>query len=100
MSLGEQELANEIGVSRRMVAHYEGETEWPPTKLLPDLAAALGLTTDALLGVAPQKKAAKPDRRLARRMQQIEKMNAHEKRQVLQLIDAFIERDQLRSAKG
>lgn len=96
----QQELANEIGVSRRMVAYYEGETERPPTKLLPDLAAALGLTTDAFLGVAPKKKAAKPDRRLQRRMQQIEKMNPREKRQVLQLIDAFIEREQLRSAKG
>lgn len=94
------QLAHEIGVSRRMIAYYEGETERPPTKLLPDLAAALGLTTDALLGVAPKKKAAKPDRRLQRRMQQIEKMNPREKRQVLQILDAFIEREQLRTAKG
>jgi hypothetical protein len=33
-------------------------------------------------------------------MQQIEKMNPKEKRQVLQLIDAFIEREQLRKAKA
>ena len=96
----QNELAQELGVSRRMIAYYEGETERPPTKLLPDLATALGLTTDALLGIAPQKKPAKPDRRIQRRMLQIEKMNAREKRQVLQLIDAFIERDQLRAAKG
>lgn len=42
----------------------------------------------------------KPDRRLQRRMQQIEKMNPREKRQVLQLIGAFVEREQLRAAKG
>jgi transcriptional regulator with XRE-family HTH domain len=92
----QQELAQEIGVSRRMIAYYEGETERPPTMLLPDLAAALGVTTDALLGVATLKKTTKPDRRLQRRMQQIERMNPRDKRQVLQLLDAFIEREQLR----
>lgn len=96
----QQELAREIGVSQRMIAYYEGETERPPTTLLPELAKALGVTTDALLGVAALKKAAKPARRLQRRMQQTEKMNPREDRQVLQLIDAFIERDQLRASKG
>lgn len=96
----QQELAQEIGVSRRMIAYYEGETERPPTTLLPALAEALGITTDALLGVATLKKATKPDRRLQRRMQQIEKMNPRDKRQVLQLIDAFIEREQLRASRG
>jgi transcriptional regulator with XRE-family HTH domain len=96
----QQELAQEIGVSRRMIAYYEGETERPPTTLLPALAEALGVTTDALLGVAALKKATKPDRRLQRRMQHIERMNPREKRQVLQLLDAFIEREQLRASKG
>jgi hypothetical protein len=83
-----------------MIAYYEGETERPPTTLLPALAEALGVTTDALLGVAALKKVAKPDRRLQRRMQQIERMNPREKRQVLQILDAFIEREQLRATKG
>jgi len=96
----QQEIAQEIGVSRRMIAYYEGETERPPTTLLPALAEALGVTTDALLGVSALKKVAKPDRRLQRRMQQIEKMNPREKRQVLQILDAFIEREQLRATKG
>ena len=97
----QQELAQELGVSRRMVAYYEGETEHPPAALLPSLATALGVTTDELLGVATlRKKAAKPDRRLQRRMQQIERMNPKEKRQALQILDALIEREQLRATKG
>ncbi len=96
----QQEIAQELGVSRRMIAYYEGETERPPAALLPAFAAALGVTTDALLGVASlRRKAVKPDRRLQRRMQQIERMNPKEKRQALQILDALIERDQLR-AKG
>lgn len=97
----QQEIAQEVGVSRRMIAYYEGETERPPAALLPAFAAALGVSTDELLGVATlRKRAAKPDRRLQRRMQQIERMNPREKRQALQLLDALIEREQLRAAKG
>lgn len=97
----QQELAQELGVSRRIVAYYEGETEHPPAALLPGLAAALRTTTDELLGATPlRRRAAKPDSRLARRMQQIERMNPKEKRQVLQILDALIEREQLRASKG
>ena len=93
----QQELADTVGVSRRMIAYYEGQTDHPPTTLLPGIARALNVTTDALLGAAPVKKIPKQqDSRLQRRLQQIEKLDAPDKRQVLQLIDAFIERGQLK----
>jgi transposase len=81
---------------------HEGETEHPPAALLTALAEALGVTTDELLGATPlrRKKAAKTDSRLQRRMRQIERMNPREKRQVLQILDALIEREQLRASKG
>jgi hypothetical protein len=75
------------------VAPRKNTQEQGFSERLPDLAAVLGLTTDAVLGVAPQKKAARSGRRLARRVQQIGKMNARENRHVLQLIDAFNERN-------
>jgi transcriptional regulator with XRE-family HTH domain len=91
------ELAEAIGMSRRMVAYYEVESDHPPTTVLPAIAQALNVTTDELLGAAPVKKAAKTkDSRLQRRLAQIEKLEAAERRQVLQLIDAFIERGQLK----
>jgi len=93
------ELANELGITRRMIAYYEGETDHPPSNLLPGLAQALGVSIEVLLGATPAKsrKIAKPsDSRLQRRLQQIEKLETGEKRQVLQLLDAFIERGQLR----
>jgi transcriptional regulator with XRE-family HTH domain len=91
------ELANELGVSRRMIAYYEIQSDHPPTSLLPAIAKALRLTTDELLGSAPIKKVARPaDSRLHRRLQQIESLEPTEKRQVLQLLDAFIERGKLK----
>ena len=66
----------------------------PPTTLLPDIARALKITTDELLGTTPVKKAPRPrNTRLQRRLEQIEQLGAKEKRQVLQFIDTMIERE-------
>lgn len=95
------ELADEIGVSRRMIAYYEGQSDHPPTTLLPAIATALGTTTDELLGATPIRKTSKAGRsRLQRRLQQLEKLAPREKRLVLQLLDTFIERDRLKRQAG
>ena len=93
----QQQLADEVGVSRRMIAYYEGQSAHPPTTLLPDIARALNLSTDALLGLTPIKKTAKPaNTRLARRLQQIEKLETADKRQILQVLDTLLESAQLK----
>lgn len=92
------ELANELGVTQRMISYYEGHSEYPPSALLPKLALLLGVTTDELLGLKPIKKTKAPDTRLQRRFQQIEKMDSKEKRQIIQLLDTFIEREQLKQS--
>jgi hypothetical protein len=81
-----------------MVAYYEGETDYPPAGILPDLARVLGVTTDQLLGVKTvRSRTKKPqDTRLWRRFKQVEKLPAKERRQLLQLIDAFLGREKLR----
>jgi transcriptional regulator with XRE-family HTH domain len=95
------ELAAEVGVSRRMITYYESQSAHPPTHLLTEIARALKLTTDELLGAVPIKKAAKPGNiRLQRRLQQIEALEPTEKRQVLQVLDAFIERGRLKKKAG
>jgi len=93
----QEELAAEIGVSRRMIAYYEAESEYPPTALLPKLARALRISADELLGIAAVKRAAKPgNSRLQRRLQQIEKLGAREKRQIVQILDTFLENEKLK----
>lgn len=94
----QQEFADEVGISRRMVAYYEGQSQHPPTTHLPVIARVLKLSTDELLGTTAvrQRTSLGRDSRLQRRLQQIEKLDAADKRQVLQLIDAFIERGHLK----
>lgn len=91
------ELAEEVGVSQRNIAYYEGQTQHPPTAILPELARALRVTTDKLLGVTPIREGTRPrSSRLQRRLSAIEKLDTREKRQILAFLDTFIERERLR----
>jgi transcriptional regulator with XRE-family HTH domain len=91
------ELADEVGVSRRMLAYYEVQSEHPPTHLLPAIAHVLQLSTDELLGLAPARRTAKPaNSRLQRRLAQIEKLEPTDKRQILQVLDTLIESAQVK----
>jgi transcriptional regulator with XRE-family HTH domain len=93
----QQELAEALNTTQRMISYYETQAEPPPSLLLPDLARVLKVSVDELLGLAPlKKKPREPDNRLLRRLQQIEQLEPAEKRQVLQVLDAFIERGKLK----
>jgi len=92
------ELAAELGVSQRMVAYCESPAATPPANLLPQIAAAQGVSINELFGVGAKRRLVKQDgdTRLRRRLLAIEKLGVAEKRQVLQVIDAFIERGPLK----
>ena len=94
------ELAAELGISQRMAAYYESPRATPPANLLPAIARALSVSIDDLYGHAPPKKRLvkqEGDSRMRRRLLAIDKLDAADKRQVLQVIDAFIERGQLKA---
>jgi transcriptional regulator with XRE-family HTH domain len=94
--LSQRALAAELGISQRMVAYYEGQTEHPPAHLLGPLCAVLGVSSDALLGLKPVKQVRGPtNQRLWRRFQQIEKLPLNERRQLLGVVDAFLDRHRL-----
>lgn len=93
----QRELAAEIGISQRVVAYYEGETDYPPAHLLPAIARALGVTADQLLGMEKEKRNGRArDTRLWRRFSQIEKLPPAKRKPIVQLLDTFIEREQLK----
>jgi transcriptional regulator with XRE-family HTH domain len=91
-------FAKELGISQRMVAYYEGQTDHPPTQLLPALVEVLGVSADELLGIKPitNAKASRiGSERLWRRFKQIEKLSAADRKQLLTIVDTFLERAQL-----
>ncbi len=90
------QLAEEIGVTRRMIAYYESESQHhPPANMLVDLAKALNISADALLGIKPLK-SIPVSSRLERRIRQIEKLGPKPRQQITQLIDTFVEAEQLK----
>ena len=96
----QRELAAEMGISQRVVAYYEGETRYPPAHLLPRLAAVLGVSADELLGLKSTSSRRAPDSRLWRRFKRVEALPPREKRQVVQLLDALLDRERLRQKAG
>ncbi len=87
----QRELATELGISHRVIAYYEGETEHPPTHLLPHLAKALKVSADELMGLEKTKKNGRTqDTRLWRRFSQVEKLPPPKRKQIVQILDAFL----------
>jgi len=81
-----------------MVAYYEGQTDHPPTQLLPVLVDVLGVSADELLGIKPittAKASRISSERLWRRFKQVEKLSPADRKQLLAIIDTFLERAQL-----
>jgi transcriptional regulator with XRE-family HTH domain len=94
----QEQLASELGISRRRIAYYEAESEHPPANLLADLARLLNLPVEQLLGSAPvtRKMRAALSPRLERRLKQIEHLSPRPKQQLLSIIDTFIAAEQNR----
>jgi transcriptional regulator with XRE-family HTH domain len=91
------EFAAEIGITQRMVAYYEAPDAQPPAHLLPQIAQALGVGTDVLLGMcAPRPVKKVGASRLERRLIEIEKLDARAKRQITQMLDTFLESEKLK----
>jgi transcriptional regulator with XRE-family HTH domain len=100
-SLSQRALAAELGISQRMVAYYEGQTDHPPAHLIAPLCTLLGVSADELLGLKPVRPLRGPtNQRLWRRFQQIEKLPLSERRQLLGVVDAFLERNRLLQRAG
>lgn len=87
------ELAEAVGVSRRVIAYYEHQDAQPPGAMLVDLAKALRVSTDQLLGLkTPKEKKSPKTARLLKRLQKIEQLPPTEQRVVLKMVDGLLER--------
>jgi len=90
--LTQAELGAAAGASQRVIAYYETETTQPPGALLVDLARALKVTSDELLGLEPLTAKTSPKTaRLLKRLQRIEELPPADQRAVLKLVDAMLE---------
>lgn len=92
----EAELAAELCISQRRVAYYECPNATSPANLLPAIATALGASIDELFGRVPERRLAMQEGDSRLRLLAIETLDVAQTRQVLQLLDALIERGRLK----
>ncbi len=72
-----------------------------PPLSLPQLAKDLGATGDQLLGIEKVKETVKRrDSRLWRRFSLVEKLPPQKKKQIVQILDAFLETERLRKIQA
>jgi len=90
-----RELAAEVGVSHRMLVYYEKHSGHPAAHLIPQLARALGVSADELLGLEKVKRKGRVrDTKLWRRFSQLEKLPPAERKPIIQVMDAFLKAKQ------
>ncbi|MBI5805549.1 helix-turn-helix transcriptional regulator [candidate division TA06 bacterium] len=96
----QRDLQAETDIPQRVIAYYEKQTKHIPAHLLPRLSKALGVTVDQLMGLDKLKAAPKTrDNRLWRRVSQLEKLPAKERKQIVQLLDTFLDREKLKEGQ-
>ena len=89
------QLGKKIGVSHRVIAYYEGETDFPPTHLLVPMAKVLKVTTDELLGVKNTKSELVPENAaLWRRFKKVETLPKNDQRALSHYLNALLEKNE------
>ena len=92
--LTQQELGEKIGVSKRVIAYYEGETSYPPAHLIEPLAKVLKISTDELLGLKSLKQQRDPEHAaLWRRLKKVETLPKKDQKALLHYLDALVSKN-------
>ncbi len=91
MGLTQKQLGEKVGVSNRVIAYYEGETDYPPAHLIEPLAKALKVSSDELLGLKRIKQQLNPEHAaLWRRLKKIESLPKRDQKALLHYLDALV----------
>jgi len=89
--LTQQQLADRVAVSRRVIAYYEVESDNPPSSLVVILSKALNVSADELLGLKGFKdNGDRPNLRLTRRMKKIKALPPSQQKALLKTLDTFL----------
>ena len=97
--LTQQQLGDKVGVSKRVIAYYEGETKYPPTHLIAPLSQALNVSADELLDIKKTQIALDPKlAALWRRIKVIETFSEKDKKAVVQFVEVIADRNKAQRA--
>jgi len=92
LGLTQVELAERLGVTQPAVSDYENDDTRLSADVAVQIARILGVSTDELLGLkeTPTSTVGSKNRRLHRRLKEIEKLPRRDQQALLRTIEAFI----------
>jgi transcriptional regulator with XRE-family HTH domain len=94
--LTQTDLGNRVGLSRRMLVHYEKHATRPPADKVMALANALGLSVNELVKVNGKTTAAAIDPKFARKLEKARKLPHQDQKILAGIIDSFLQKNGLR----
>lgn len=85
------ELGEKIGVSKRIICYYEKSTKQPPSTRLHDLAKALKVPVDKLLGIKnPEETPPVSNKKVLKRLKQIDQLPQSDQNALIHYIDLLV----------
>lgn len=90
------QLAEAIGSNQRLISYYENVADYPPAGVIAEIARALDVSADELLGIKRSRKAASrvpedPEaRRVWRKFQQVLALPEKDRRAVIRLVNSLV----------
>jgi transcriptional regulator with XRE-family HTH domain len=88
--LTQTELADKMGVTRRVIVYYEGEAKYPPTHLLVPMAKALRINVEELLGLKKSDISESNHAALWRRLKKAEALSKSDQKALLKVLEALL----------
>jgi transcriptional regulator with XRE-family HTH domain len=93
--LTQTELGKRVGLSGRMMVHYEKHATRPPVDKVVALARALGLQVADLVNGNSMTDAQNVDRKFARRLERARRLPAEDQKILAGIIDGFLQKNGL-----
>lgn len=89
--LSQVQLAKAVGIPQRTLSFYERGATYLPSTLLPNLAEALGVTIEELIGVSETKARKRgPKSQLEKRLEAVARLPRSTQQKIMTVLDAFI----------
>jgi len=90
--LTQQEFAQELKISRELVGHYERRCANPSIEFIIKAAKVLDVTTDELLGIAPEKEKRGPTPKAQKIAERLSQIPRNRQAVILNMIEGALDR--------
>ena len=103
--LTQTQLAERINATQRVISYYETVADSAPGPIIAQLAQALDVSADELLGLRPPKKARQitedpKTKRLWKKFQQVQELPEKDQRAVIRLVNSLVSAQRSKRSNG